>query len=782
MRTRYSIFGILLLLLVLSARGQVNSSYYYYYKGEKVYLDLNTSYAYVAYPKDQALSMSSVRRVFGPGVKITEAEEDMTANTLKQVDNNRASDMGALWSEVALPATRAQGQYLNALAPLRRTGAYVAPYFKTQQTEKIGLSQYFYVKLRREGDLSILKEMADRYGIVITGQNKFMHLWYTLDCMGSSLDALQAANRFYDSGKFQHAEPDLMTDDLVEEAILFPKSGNALSSMGRSDDGAVPRWDAFLAPNDPFYGDQWGLDNTGQNGGTPGIDIHAEEAWDITTGSSDVIVAVLDHGFEMDHPDLAVNTVGQGFDTESGTTPSRVLGAHGTACAGIVGAVQNDLGVSGVAPNTGLVSISNSFLSTPNSRQRRADGINWAVQNGTDVISNSWGSGVQYQIIDDAITNALQNGRDGLGTVVVFATGNNNGNVIYPANSNPDILAVGAMSPCGERKSPTSCDGENWGSNFGNTLDVVAPGVSIPTTDRRGDVPDIDRDPNNPGDYNLWAFSPPNNYRNLDYTRWFNGTSSACPHVAGVAALILSVNPDLNVQQINDIIEQSAQKVRTDLYDYENANGRPNGTWNDQMGYGLVDAHAAVLLAQSHGCSNHLAITQDVPAGSTDNRQAGNTLTATNTITAGASASYSAGTTVTLSPGFKALQGSYFHGLIEACNSGSASRLMEPVAAVEDVGTADTTEVLTSKAMAIPQGLEVFPNPTKGRIDIFYAFMAERRYTAMIYDITGRPLLQQEMSAKDNVMDLRGFTPGIYLLRFSDSEEQEVFTQKIVLE
>ena len=191
---------------------------------------------------------------------------------------------------------------------------------------------------------------------------------------------------------------------------------------------------------------------------------------------------------------------------------------------------------------------------------KRADGINWAWQNGADIISNSWGSGVQYQVIDDAINNALQNGRNGKGTIIVFATGNSYGAVSYPANSNPNILSVGAMTSSGTRSSF---------SNFGTQLDVVAPGSSILST-------------------------TPNNQ-----TASWDGTSMATPHVAGVAALILSVNPCLTAQQVRDIIEQTAQKVGG--YSYTTTSGRPNGIWNNEMGYGLVDAHAAVLMAQSMG-------------------------------------------------------------------------------------------------------------------------------------------------------------------------------------
>ncbi len=130
------------------------------------------------------------------------------------------------------------------------------------------------------------------------------------------------------------------------------------------------------------------------------------------------------------------------------------------------------------------------------------------------------------------------------------------------------------MSPCAERKNPSSCDNETWwGSCFGNELDVVTPGVLIPTTDRQGNA----------------GYSP------NDSVLTFNGTSSACPHVAGVAALILSVNPSLTQQQVVDFIEKNTQKVGG--YSYQTVAGRNNGTWHNEMGYGLVDALECVLAA-----------------------------------------------------------------------------------------------------------------------------------------------------------------------------------------
>ncbi len=240
----------------------------------------------------------------------------------------------------------------------------------------------------------------------------------------------------------------------------------------------------------------------------------------------------------------------------------------------------------------------------------------WTWHNGADVISNSWGSAVQYQIIDDAIDSALIRGRNGLGCVVVFAAGNENSAVNYPANSNPDIIAVGAMSPCGERKRSSSnpsevglgvtpdpngvsCDGEKtWGSNYGNEIDLVAPGVLIPTTDRQGN------NGYNPGtEIHVLAGGNKisNDYNDDDYTVWFNGTSSACPQVAGVAALILSINSNLTQDKVRDIIESTCTKVGS--YSYSTVSGRNNGTWNNQMGYGLLNAYAAVLKASGGNIS-----------------------------------------------------------------------------------------------------------------------------------------------------------------------------------
>lgn len=218
----------------------------------------------------------------------------------------------------------------------------------------------------------------------------------------------------------------------------------------------------------------------------------------------------------------------------------------------------------GVAPQSEIMSISHTLSITPDISEELANGINWAWQNGSHIINNSWGDqGGQFfnqlhsALLEDAITNALDNGRNGLGTILIFASGNHSPVIDYPANSNPNIITVGAINSTGNRS--------NF-SGFGNELDVVAPGSNILSA-----IPS-------------------------QGTASWDGTSMAAPHVAGVAALILSVNPNLTVQEVNTIIESTAQKVGG--YSYSNNPSRPNGTWDDEMGYGLVDAYASVQEAQ----------------------------------------------------------------------------------------------------------------------------------------------------------------------------------------
>ena len=367
--------------------------------------------------------------------------------------------------------------------------------------------------------------------------------------------------------------------------------------------------------SNPFFPDQWGLKNIGQYTNTPGFDIRAVQAWNITRGSRDIIVAVIDEGVDLLHPDLQANLL-PGFDATV-NPPGGANGspwrnnAHGTAVAGIVAAIDNDIGIVGVAPNVRIVPVRIAFDRYDSGRWTSDDrwiarGIRYAwYYANADVLVNSWGWS-ESQIITAAIDSATWRGRlrdDGrrLGAVVVFSTGNaGRPTVSFPARL-PNVIAVGAMSPCGERKSFASCDTEMWGSNYGRELDVVAPGVLISTTDLRGSAGYNPNLPIHPREDGILLTT---DYDDQDYTVWFSGTSAAAPFVAGVAALVLSVNPDLRGQAVHQIIKSTAQRVN-EYCSINNPNGRyvygyvywrsDNGRWNEQMGHGLVDAYAAVL-------------------------------------------------------------------------------------------------------------------------------------------------------------------------------------------
>lgn len=363
---------------------------------------------------------------------------------------------------------------------------------------------------------------------------------------------------------------------------------------------AEPSFTRFVklntVPNN--YHLQWGLNNTGQYGGTNGIDINAPEAWNVAKGNSSIKVAVLDVGVDLNHSDLNLSS---GFDAvpasenvsgENGAPANRVEDAHGTACAGIISALDNNSGCVGIAPNCKImpVRIGYSDVTTYGIKYLHTDdswvlsAFDYANNNGASVISCSFSLGTPSTVISNKVNALVSSGRNGSGCVIVVSAGNDNQSSVGYLAALSSTITVGAMSQCGQRKSFNSCDGENWGSNYGTALDVVAPGVKIYTTDISS----------NKG-YNSTSGENGNYY--ID----FNGTSAACPHVSGIAALLLSVNPNLSALQVRNIIESTAQKVGG--YTYSGTSGRTNGTWNNEMGYGLVDARAAVLKALDLGIS-----------------------------------------------------------------------------------------------------------------------------------------------------------------------------------
>jgi len=456
-------------------------------------------------------------------------------------------------------------------------------------------------------------------------------------------------------------------------------------------------------PDDPKFSDQWHLHNTGQGGGTIDADVDAPEAWDVTTGDNSIVIAIIDTGVDLDHPDLEDKLL-SGYDfyeDHSTPDPGSAGHPHGTACAGVAAAVTNNsLGVAGIGWDCRILPVKiSSDSGTFALSSVIAEAIRWAADNA-DVLSNSWGGGGASSAIRTAIQYAKSSGRGGKGCPVFFATGNDatgflqfrlmgfsadtytfkweyikdstvswgedsvwldfivfpggelqsfegsfppqgwttggdsawsisttrafggwdggtqaakagsithsqstwlevtkavsagdltyhawvssesgydffrlyvNGAPYLPYSGVPTIrtaVAYPARYPeCIATGASTNFDYRSDYSQYDSTLDIVAPSnggsLGITTTDIAGS----------------------GGYSSGDYTSTFGGTSSATPLAAGVAALLLSQNPDLTADDVQNILQETADKVGNIAY---------SGGRNDYYGYGRVNADAAL--------------------------------------------------------------------------------------------------------------------------------------------------------------------------------------------
>ncbi len=721
------ILSLIFLLIISASYGQKNTRYFYYYKGEKLFLELNTEVISVTTNDNSTNSFNA------PSQKASKVIEDHTRSSLITTDAEAKSrqQIKTHYLEIISNKSKTEIQYLNEVTALnKKTNVVLAsPSFKDAEGKTIGLSNNFSVKLKSEEDVNILYKKVKQFNLEVLGQNKYLPLWYTVSCTkNSKSNALVLANLFYETGLFEYVEP----------AFMIHGSTDSI---------------------DPLFANQWGLKNTGQNGNEYiGIDIKTEDAWPVSKGD-DIKVAIFDTGFQLDHPDLATNVHGLGYDVVTNgpsqiyiTTSDGLSFNHGTLCAGLIGAIQNNSrGISGVAPISKLISVSMPIGIQPVTPTQIVNGFIWAVNAGAKVISNSWNlGGVRVTQIDDAIDDAILNG-----AVVVFSAGNeDNPDGKYPSNSNPKILNVGAINKCGSRKTAGNCTdfGTTLRSNYGSTLDIMAPGQEIVTT-------------------SLGGF----------YDSAFKDTSAACAIVAGVAALVLKANPSLSVQDVSDIIEKSAQKINTTPqvpatnYIYSLTSGRPNGTWNNEMGYGLVNAYQAVLLAQSYICYPNLSISIKVAATGIDQKQAINTITATNIIEANASAIYRAGNSIILSSGFHSKSGSRFRGYIDldvCTNNDYVARKSNPTKSSFSVDNVPNNLTIDESKIIM------FPNPTNSSVTISCEGFTIDELS--VFSLDGKEIYRKEIgNITTYELNSSNFSSGIYLVNIKTSNGNR-FQKKLV--
>jgi len=384
------------------------------------------------------------------------------------------------------------------------------------------------------------------------------------------------------SDEFENKAPLLPNSWLVEanpnQIQLWLDTNRIEIACPQVENNHELRW----TPNDPKFGDQWHLENIGQtNGGLSGEDANLTGAWQSYQGTG-VTIGVIDDGLDHDHPDLMTNydsTNDYDFCGNDGNPSPSSGNAHGTAAAGVAAATgDNNVGVSGAAPDANLAGLLLIACSTPDSKE--ADALSHENQI-MDIYSNSWGPSDDGRTLAGpgpltvaAFEDDVANGRGGLGNIITWAAGNgldddDDSNKDGYANARQTI-AVTAITHQGD---------QSWYAEPGANILVAAhsdgSGEGITTTDIEGS----------------WG------YTNNDYTDTFGGTSSATPLASGVIALILEANANLTWRDVQHILVHSSRKN-----DPSDSSWNVNGAGHDvshKYGYGAIDAGHAVAIAEN---------------------------------------------------------------------------------------------------------------------------------------------------------------------------------------
>jgi subtilisin family serine protease len=282
--------------------------------------------------------------------------------------------------------------------------------------------------------------------------------------------------------------------------------------------------EAIATPNDPLFmnDQQWHLTM-----------INAPAAWDISTGSSNVVVAVVDSGVNANHPDLAGKILSSGYDYVANDTNPMDENGHGTAVAGVVSpACNNDLGIAGVSWLSMILPVRVLNANGSGSYSAISSGITYAADKGARIINMSLGGTSSSKTLQAAVNYAWNKN-----CILVAASGNNGNNIaVYPAACS-NVVAVAASD---------SLDGHPTWSSYGSYIDVAAPGVDIAT---------------------LYG---------ADQYAWWTGTSFSSPVTAGVFALMVSKKPELSNTQLVNLLLNNCDDIGIAGYDTYFGNGRVN--------------------------------------------------------------------------------------------------------------------------------------------------------------------------------------------------------------
>lgn len=386
-----------------------------------------------------------------------------------------------------------------------------------------------------------------------------LHLWYELT-IDSETDVIEAVQMFSSLKDIELAEPEYKKQLVIDD----PDFRKKVSEI-QSGDTLPVRW----SPNDPQYSSQWHYNNTGQQAGTPGADIKLQTAWDFEKGYNGVIVAIIDGGIQINHSDLAANMwsgVGYNFVSNSSTI---VAHNHGTHVAGTVAAVNNNnIGVSGVAGGTGSgngVRLMSCQVFTASSSGGFHIAPVYAADNGASISQNSWGY-TQMGVYDASVLDAIDyfnvngGGNSLTGGITIFAAGNSNASGQWYPGCYSGAFSVAATN---------NQDKKAWYSNYDTWIDVSAPGGETNSLSARGVLSTL---------------------TGTSYG-YYQGTSMACPHVSGIAALVASLAQRNGLTLLNTDVKNILKNTTDDHY-------AVNTTFIGKLGTGRVNAFKALLEVQ----------------------------------------------------------------------------------------------------------------------------------------------------------------------------------------
>ncbi len=517
---------------------------HYYYNGQPIELQLHTQQIIVHLNRQAPFtdirndisarldrSIDQMRPVHGEHIQLIEFEQSLSSENLKDEIANLKGEQG-----------------VRMAAPVYRYGhvrAGVTDRFIVRFQPNVAMDQI--ERINRSQQVKIDRMIAENTYVLSVNKT-------------TGLNGLMAANRYHDFAETVWSTPDFVFMD----------------------------WELLNADlNDTYWKQQWAHRNTGQSVATGAdetfpqqvkgyedADMDVDGAWNLLEqngvsagGSKQILVAIVDSGIDHEHPDLDDQFYSYGKDfTGEGTTDD--VQGHGTACAGIVAAEGNNgFGVAGVAYNVQLLPVKFYSLYGGATNSEMAEAIDYAWQEGSDVLSNSWSGDPPNDALDDALYRAKTQGRDGKGCVIFYSSGNKGHEGVSYPSYNDEVISIGASNMFDEKKNPGSGDYiKKWGGNYGSELDMVAPAL-VYTTDLVGS----------------------DGFEEGDYNATFGGTSAACPNASAVAALVLSADPNLTSDQVQQIMEQTADRI--ELYPYDE-----NG-WNKHVGNGRVNALGAVRAA-----------------------------------------------------------------------------------------------------------------------------------------------------------------------------------------